>query len=231
MKELIKKIPLFGFILTKLMRWVKGQSGFVGSQKYWELRYASGGNSGPGSYGRLAHFKADVINSFVINKEVASVIEFGCGDGNQLGLALYRCYTGLDVSLSAIEICKRKFESDSTKTFLHYKPAKREIASLKADLALSLDVIYHLVENRVFEIYMRDLFQSADRYVILYTSNTDSMQNHHERPRDITTWIKNFMKGWTLIEIIRNPYPYEAQNPANTSNSDFFIYGKSTDNH
>jgi len=32
------------------------------SNKYWEERYAKGGNSGKGSYGKSAIFKADVIN-------------------------------------------------------------------------------------------------------------------------------------------------------------------------
>ena len=133
MKELVKKIPVIGPLLTKLVRRVKGHQGFAGSQKYWELRYASGGNSGPGSYGRLAHFKAHVINSFVFDRKITSIIEFGCGDGNQLGLALYPKYTGLDVSLSAIEICKKKFETDAAKTFLQYKPHKKEKSTFKAD--------------------------------------------------------------------------------------------------
>lgn len=224
MKEFVKKIPVIGFILTKLVRLVKGHYGFSGSQ-YWENRYASGDNSGPGSYGRLAHFKAEVINSFVFNNNIRSVIEFGCGDGHQLSLALYPGYTGLDVSVSAIEICKKKFKNDLAKTFILYKPNRKRISSLKADLALSLDVIFHLVENQIFEIYMEDLFQSAERYVIVYSSNVGGMQNHHERTRHITSWIEKFIKGWALIEVIQNPYPYDAHNPTNTSNSDFFIYG------
>ena len=53
---------------------------------YWENRYKNNGNSGAGSYGRLAEFKADVINNFIAENKITSVIEFGCGDGNQLSL-------------------------------------------------------------------------------------------------------------------------------------------------
>jgi len=38
------------------------------SSDYWEKRYLNGGNSGNGSYGRLAHFKAQCINSFISQK-------------------------------------------------------------------------------------------------------------------------------------------------------------------
>lgn len=227
MKELVKKIPLMGFILTKLVRFVTGNHWLFSSQKYWENRYASGGNSGPGSYGRLSYHKADVINSFVTNNNIHSVIEFGCGDGHQLSLILYPYYTGLDVSASAIEMCKNKFKGDSTKTFMLYRPNRKRILSFKADLAISLDVIFHLVENQIFEIYMMDLFQSAERYVIIYSSNTIGMQNHHERTRHITSWIEKSIKGWSLIQVIKNLYPYDSHDPANTSYSDFFIYGKS----
>ena len=54
------------------------------SDQLWEKRYAKGGNSGAGSYGKLAVYKAKVLNEFIEeNKnEVNSVVEFGCGDGN-----------------------------------------------------------------------------------------------------------------------------------------------------
>ncbi len=35
------------------------------SSAYWEERYIQGRNSGNGSYGRLAEFKAKIINDFV----------------------------------------------------------------------------------------------------------------------------------------------------------------------
>ena len=78
------------------------------SREYWEERYSQGGNSGAGSYGHLAEFKAEVINGFIEQHEIKNVIEWGCGDGNQLGL--FRCeeYIGYDVSETAIEICCKK---------------------------------------------------------------------------------------------------------------------------
>ena len=76
---------------------------------YWEKRYSSGRTSGAGSYNRLARFKASFINKFLNERQVLSVAEMGCGDGAQLGLMKYPKYLGLDISETAIEICKNKF--------------------------------------------------------------------------------------------------------------------------
>src|SRR5688572_13218080 len=93
---------------------------FPGSSPYWNKRYEGGGTSGAGSYGRLASFKADFLNNFVQEHDVGSVIEFGCGDGAQLGLAAYPKYIGLDVSPTAIKLCVSRFAGDSTKSFFLY---------------------------------------------------------------------------------------------------------------
>ena len=83
------------------------------SADYWENRYKSGGNSGAGSYGQLCEFKADVINTFVAKNNIMTVMEFGCGDGNQLSYSNYPEYVGYDVSETAIDICKKKFVKDN----------------------------------------------------------------------------------------------------------------------
>ena len=136
-------------------------------------RYISGGNSGKGSYGRLQVFKNEVINDFVESKNVASIIEFGVGDGNQLLNSRYPAYLGVDVSEKAIKICRKKFEGDKSKSFIHSSNYNYE----KADLSISLDVIYHLVEDSVFNSYMRKLFEAANKYVIIYSSNYDQVDD------------------------------------------------------
>lgn len=88
-------------LLNRIWRRLK----FTNSKSYWESRYQKGGNSGFGSYGRLAKFKAEVLNDFVAKNSIQSVMEFGCGDGNQLKLAVYPKYIGLDVSPKAIKRC------------------------------------------------------------------------------------------------------------------------------
>ena len=88
------------------------------------------------------------------------MIEFGCGDWNQLSLADYPSYIGLDVSGSPIERCQRRFAADPAKSFFLYDGAcfADRAGIFAADLALSLDVIYHLTEDTVLETYLMHLF-------------------------------------------------------------------------
>ncbi|HVZ33768.1 MAG TPA: class I SAM-dependent methyltransferase, partial [Polyangiaceae bacterium] len=79
------------------------------SGEYWERRYGLRMTSGPGSYGALAAFKAEILNGFVRQHRIESVLELGCGDGNQLALAEYPRYLGLDVSKTAIDLCVQRF--------------------------------------------------------------------------------------------------------------------------
>ena len=151
---------------------------FKGSEVYWESRYRSGGNSGPGSYGELARFKADVLNAFISSEGVESVLEFGCGDGHQLSLARYPQYLGINVSRFAIESCKRMFSEDPSKDFKTVEEYRGETA----DAVLSLDVLYHLVEDHVFDRYMASLFDGAQKWVVIYSSNfegVDEQQAEH----------------------------------------------------
>ncbi|MFP2997401.1 methyltransferase domain-containing protein [Spongiivirga sp. MCCC 1A20706] len=197
---------------------------FPGSKNYWEKRYSKKGNSGPGSYNRLAIFKAEILNDFVAKNDIKSVMEFGCGDGNQLKLAQYPDYTGIDVSTTAISLCRNLFEGDNDKTFYEYHDDT--FRSTKVDLTLSLDVIYHLIEDTVFAMHMNDLFKHSNRYVVIYSSNFHSKQTFHERDRKFTDWIEKHQADWKLIDTIKNKFPFDPNDPDNTSKADFFIYKK-----
>ena len=81
---------------------------------------------------KFALFKAEIINTFIAEHGVQSVIEFGCGDGNQLTLARYPIYIGFDVSETAINKCKEIFAADPTKTFdvmFRYSGQKGDLTS------------------------------------------------------------------------------------------------------
>jgi SAM-dependent methyltransferase len=228
-KKLVEGIPLIGPLVRGVAALVM-RAFFSGSQEYWESRYARGGTSGAGSYGKLAEFKAQVLNSFVKDNGISSVIEFGCGDGNQIALADYPAYVGLDVSRTAIRLCKERFGDDKTKRFFLYEPdCSVETRSVfKAELALSLDVIYHLVEDRIFELYMKHLFSAATKFVIIYSSDTDvnhPFQAPHVKHRRFSEWVKKNLSEWKLLRRIPNRYPCETDKRTGLC-ADFFIYGK-----
>lgn len=201
------------------------RKGWDGSAQYWEQRYAQGGASGAGSYNNLADFKAGVLNRFVCEHNIQTVIEWGCGDGNQLKLAQYPYYVGYDVSQTALERCRNIFRGDKTKEFI-WSGAADFVNDKKGDLAISLDVIYHLVEDEVFELYMNRLFASSNRYVCIYSCNYDEDLSLHVKCRKFTDYIDSNVVGWEMIQVIKNEYPYDEKNPNTTSWSDFYIYQK-----
>lgn len=197
---------------------------FSTSTNYWEERYAAGGNSGVGSYGKFAEFKATTLNGFVAQHDLRSFIEFGCGDGNQLTLAKYPTYLGFDISETAITKCTKLFAGDVTKRFHLLSDFKGE----KADLALSLDVIFHLIEDELFANHLKMLFKSSNRYVIIYASDSadpEPNQAPHVRQRKFTTWVQQNIPQWKLVEHIPNKYPYQGDYTRG-SFADFFVYAK-----
>ncbi len=234
MKAVVKRnlyrVPVLReFVRKSRLYWVKKTQPFYDSVHYWENRYQSGGLSGDGSCGRLAVFKAEVLNEFVAKQKIQSVLEFGCGDGNQLSLANYPKYVGVDVSQAAIQLCLDRFCSDQTKTFVHLERDRMvEItAKLRSELVLSLDVIYHLVEDAVYESYMESLFDTAEKFVIIYSSNKDEPGDlPHVRHRNFYSWINQHRPGWSLTEHVPNRYPQGLSAENDTSHADFYFFRK-----
>jgi len=93
---------------------------------------------------------------------------------------------------------------------------------LAADLVLSLDVIYHLTEDLVFERHMVDVFTSAIYWVALYTTDSDRIDPefipaNHVRHWPVSTYVKEAFPDWELIDLIMNPAPH-------MGGCDFHIY-------
>lgn len=192
--------------LTDLLR----QARFAGSAAYWERRYRRGRDSGAGSRGESAAFKAAFLNRFVREHAIASVVEFGCGDGQQLMLAAYPRYLGLDVAPSAVRLCQQRFAGDASKSFMAYDPTAFSDGAgfLRADLALSLDVLLHLVEEAVFRRYLAQLFEAAGRYAVIYSSNEDIPAAPHVRHRRFTDAAATFTAFRLIAEVAA---PFEAE--------------------
>lgn len=165
-----------------------------------------------------------MLNDIVAERNVQSVIELGCGDGAQLGLSRYPIYLGVDISSAAVAACQKRFAGDNTKCFItldEFRTAPRT-----GDLALSLDVIYHLVEDNVFDSHLRDLFGAATHFVAIYSSNSNKIVDPapHVRHREFTSWIEQNQPNWQLAKIYRNPYPYRWWNRQDSSHCDLFLY-------
>ncbi len=199
----------------------------ISSGDFWEQIYRENGTSGYGSYNRLARFKADIINGFVKDYEIKTVVELGCGDGNQLSYMKFPLYTGIDVSSTIIEKNKQVFLNDRSKCF--YNRQERSLyMNSRFELSLSLDVIFHLLEDEIYEQYMDDLFELSSKYVIIYSSNHEAFTPWPEfRHRNFMYYFQqNKAATWRLKEYIPNEYPYLIGKEEDTSCSDFYIFEK-----
>jgi SAM-dependent methyltransferase len=214
-RELIRPLP--GVRQISLLRQRLAYSDSAG---FWEENYAQGGTSGNGSYGALAEGKAWFVNQLVSERAIGSVIEFGCGDGNQLSMADYPSYIGLDVSRSAIGLCQRRFAGDPAKSFFLYDGTcfTDRAGIFTADLALSLDVIYHLTEDAGFEAYLRHLFAAGRRLVVIYSTNARITGSApHVRHRHFTPWVEANCPEWRLTGVTAGPNTERAR-------ADFFVF-------
>ena len=206
-------------VVRKIWRRLRG----FDSDGYWERRYAGGGNSGVGSYGRLAEFKAEVVNRLIREHGLKHIVDWGFGDGNQLKLFVVDRYTGIDVSRTAVQRAQQEWEGDAAKRFLHSTelPLRDQ-----GDLALSFDVLYHLIEDSVFNQYMNNLLESSSDCVLIYSSNkkAEKIEGHHVMDREFTSWMEEHGRQFELVEKIKNRYPYDPHDPENTSSADFWLY-------
>lgn len=220
--EWLRRVP-GALSVARLLRarFASANADFAGSAAYWRGRYAAGGDSGTGSYGKFAQFKARVLNAHFAEQGITKAIEFGSGDGNQLKLLVIDDYLGVDISADAITACKRSFEHVPGRRFVLADEYRGE----QAECALSLDVIYHLVEDAAFEAYMRQLFAAATRSVVIYSSDRDAdkADGLHVRHRRFTAWVERHQPGWTLQRHLPNEYPFRGDYLSGTF-ADFYFY-------
>lgn len=194
------------------------------SSDYWENRYKTGGNSGSGSYNHLAKFKSEIINEFIETNKIYSLVDYGVGDGNQCSLINTQNldYYGIDVSDTAISICQKKKLSNKTFMTVDDFVGKK----IKCQVSMSCDVIYHLIEDSVYENYMQNLCNFSNKYIIIYAKNDNIDHTQHVKFRRFSDYLNE--TDFKLLQHIPNPYPQTVigRNNSKTSPSDFYIYRK-----
>jgi hypothetical protein len=95
------------------------------------------------------------------------------------------------------------------------------VQAFAPELSMSLDVVYHLVEDETYERYLNNLFEVSSRYVVIYSTNVDRQYDFpHQVDRKFTDYIARRIRGWKLLAVLNNPH----KGP--DTQSDFFIYEK-----
>ena len=135
-----------------------------------------------------------------------------------------RSYVGFDVSQEAVSRCRSACAGDARKSF----KLVAEYEGERAQLTLSLDVVFHLVEDDVFDGYMARLFDSSDRFVIVHSSNTDQQQegqHPHVRHRRFSRWIEVNRPRWQLIKAVPHVFPASHDGTMGSFSDTYFYEG------
>lgn len=217
-----KRTPWIWHVALKLryrpgLYWLWKRS-FPGSKAHWERHYETGGDSGPGSYGSSAEYKARFVNEAIKENGIRSIIELGCGDGNQLSYIEVEEYIGLDVSKYAIRRCYERHQNNKNRSFIWYDQNYfyDQLKVLSGECAISLDVIYHLIEDDVFSLYLEHLFNCGRRFVIIYAWDRDGGRRDHVsvRSRKYSDYVATNFPEFCVVKHI----------PANGAFADFYLY-------
>lgn len=170
--------------------------------RYWEKRYRQGRSSGAGSEGAQAAAKAAHVNDVIARYEVTSMIDWGCGDGTVLAdITTDIAYLGVDVSPTIVDKCRREHPDR-----LFTLPEHADEST--AELALSMDVLFHFPNDDDYQVYVARLFASATRYVLIYSTNYGPNRTaEHVLRRRFTPDIHCWFPQWELIEQPEQPHP------------------------
>jgi trans-aconitate methyltransferase len=184
----------------------------------------SGRGSGDGSRGHLAEYKSMFLRDFVEAHNINYYLEYGCGDSYNLAITSEYCpdlqIVGLDVAPKAIEMCKQKLPQHEfylVEEFDKTPPAKNSLVT-------SLDILYHLVEDEVYNDYMKRLVEFNAEYIIIYSPDfNNDKYAEHVRARKFTD-NKRLQEKYKLI--LHHPNDYSTRHYADGSFSDFFVFIK-----
>lgn len=158
---------------------------------YWNRRYRRGGHSGKGSRGTEAEEKARLVSQMVAKHEIGSLLDIGCGDGYVAALLdLGACgYLGVDPAPHAIKLARKRAPGLSFEVLKSQRPREAH---------LSMDVIFHLVEEKSYRDHMKLLF-SAHRVVMVYASDYEEAGAAHVLHRH---WTSDVPEEWWQTDMV-----------------------------
>ena len=164
-------------------------------------------------YGIFDEFRKNNPKSRLLTKEYVTMMYY-CVIGDP-----YLAVKGpQNLSLQFLKDINNKFQNNSKYNFDVYN--KNYVNNEKYELSLSLDVIYHILDDNEYKKYMEDLFNFSNKYVIIYSNNYSGHKCGHMYTKIFTKDIKNWFSNYKLKQFIKQKYPEQ-------SSADFYIYEKS----
>jgi SAM-dependent methyltransferase len=120
------------------------------SAEFWNERYRRFPElgAGPGSRGYAASYKNVLVRQVMIQQDIRSIVDIGCGDLCWLDRDILegRKYVGLDISTVAIERARAAYP------FLQFAVfnVTAQPVGFESDLVVSFDVLIHQIDMRTF---------------------------------------------------------------------------------
>lgn len=186
---------------------------------YWERRYREGRTSGAGSEGDEGAYKAAYLSKFLAEREVKTVVDWGCGDGQVLELVEFppqTQYIGVDISPTIVERMRAK--GFGPRCLFHTVDSFATGTRTQMELALSFDVLFHFPEDVDYFSYLLKLFGSAEKYVMIYSTNyAGGRTSRHVFRREFTPDIAERFPDWELTTV---------ETPLSEGLASFFVYEK-----
>jgi hypothetical protein len=131
--------------------------------KFWNARYRLFPQlgSGPGSRGYAASYKNALVKKTVVQHEIHSIVDIGCGDLCWLDQDILegRSYIGLDISIAAIERARAAYPYLQFAAF----DVTAQPVSVESDLVVSFDVLIHQIDIRTFQAALGNILAAIGR--------------------------------------------------------------------
>lgn len=126
-------------------------------------------NSGLGSRGQLAKFKADFVSKFVKDNNIQTMIDFGCGDLHNSSMIEVPSYLGVDIVEHKMpENPKADVFETTVSRFDEFECEE------PADMVLCMDVLYHILENEqdYLKAALENMLKSTKKYLVIYAQDS-----------------------------------------------------------
>jgi len=126
-------------------------------------------NSGLGSRGLLAKFKADFVNNFIKENNIETLFDFGCGDLHNSSMIEVSEYLGIDIVGHKIP---KEVKADSFRTAV--SRFDEFVCEEPADMTLCMDVLYHILngEEEYLKATLEKLVECSKRYIVIYAQDS-----------------------------------------------------------
>jgi SAM-dependent methyltransferase len=149
--------------------------------KFWNERYQLFPQlgSGPGSRGYAAAYKNALVKKIVIQREINSIVDIGCGDLCWLDPDILkgRSYCGLDISTTAIERARAAYPSLQFAVY----DAAAEPLHIEGDLVVCFDLFIHLLDIQSFHAALSNTLPAIRKFA-LFSYRTPPMTDGNFPP-------------------------------------------------